>query len=66
MQDILLFDSGNLTDTKTKYIVPVELNSILYWNAQLLSGFWEKLGNDSKASYYANKANEILEAVTKV
>ncbi|KAK6644318.1 hypothetical protein RUM43_000585 [Polyplax serrata] len=59
-------NKGNLTDTKTKYIVPVELNSILYWNAQLLSGFWEKLGNDSKASYYANKANEILEAVTKV
>lgn len=63
---MLVFPTGNLTDIKTKYIVPVELNAILYWNAQLLSNFYKKVGNLTKASYYKEKAMEILEAVTKV
>ncbi|EEB13930.1 Trehalase precursor, putative [Pediculus humanus corporis] len=59
-------NKGNLTDTKTKYIVPVDLNSILYWNAKLLCYFSKMVGNITKANYYESKASEILKAVTEV
>lgn len=63
---MLEWSLGNLTDTKTKNIIPVDLNAMLYWNAQILSNFSKKVGNHTKASYYSNKAMEILEGVTKV
>ena len=36
--------SSSLTDTIVKDIIPVDLNSILCWNEQLLSSFYDKLG----------------------
>lgn len=39
---------------------------MLYWNADLLSSFFKKVGDVNKAAYYADRAAEILEAVTKV
>ena len=39
--------SSSLTDTIVKDIIPVDLNSILCWNEQLLSWFCDKLGTYS-------------------
>lgn len=58
--------SGNLTNIKTRSIVPVDLNALLYWNAELLSEFYELLNDSEKASDYKNKAQTWLETVTNV
>ncbi|CAG9855039.1 unnamed protein product [Phyllotreta striolata] len=59
-------NKGNLADVKTRSIVPVDLNAIIYWNAQLLSEFHELLGNQEKAAIYSAKADEWLRAVEAV
>ncbi|KAL0271426.1 UNVERIFIED_CONTAM: hypothetical protein PYX00_008531 [Menopon gallinae] len=59
-------NKGNLTHLKTKYIVPVDLNALLYWNADILSKLFTKVGDEQKSLLYAKKASEILEAVNKV
>lgn len=33
------YGTGNLTHTKTRDIIPVDLNSFMYWNAKLLEKF---------------------------
>lgn len=38
---------GNLTNTKTRDIIPVDLNSFLYWNAVLLEKYCHIVGNVS-------------------
>ncbi|KAJ9597755.1 hypothetical protein L9F63_011363 [Diploptera punctata] len=57
---------GNLTDTNPQYIVPVDLNAILCWNARLLSEFYSLLGNSSKSATYRKLADQWLEAVTQI
>ncbi|XP_063971932.1 trehalase isoform X2 [Diachasmimorpha longicaudata] len=57
---------GNLSNIKTRYIIPVELNAILYYNAVLLADFNEKIGNTSKAIMYKQKAEEWKTAVNAV
>ncbi|KAF7992096.1 hypothetical protein HCN44_001421 [Aphidius gifuensis] len=59
-------NKGNLTNLKARYIVPVDLNSIIYRNTVLLAEFNEKIGNISKASIYHKKAEEWKEAVTAI
>ncbi|KAF5294782.1 hypothetical protein FQA39_LY00266 [Lamprigera yunnana] len=59
-------NKGNLTNINTRSIVPTDLNAILYWNAMLLSEFYQYLNNTEKAQKYASTANEWLEAVTAV
>ncbi|XP_035721598.1 trehalase-like isoform X3 [Vespa mandarinia] len=59
-------NKGNLTNLKTRSIIPVDLNSILYRNAVLLAKYSQRLGNFSKAAYYANIAEEWKKAVTAV
>jgi hypothetical protein len=58
--------SGNLTNTKARSIVPVELNAMIYWNAALLSEFHGSLNNTAKAQYYDKIAKEWMDAVTAV
>lgn len=58
--------AGNLTNLKTRYIIPVDLNAILYWNAEILSDFYQQLGNYEKTVKYRLIAQEWLEAVTAV
>ncbi|CAH1404306.1 unnamed protein product [Nezara viridula] len=57
---------GNLTNTKVRSIVPVELNAILCWNAMLLSKFHERLNNTVKAEQYKKISDEWKEAIDKV
>ncbi|XP_033213513.1 trehalase-like isoform X2 [Belonocnema kinseyi] len=59
-------NKGNLTNLKTRYIIPVDLNSIIYLNARLLAEFNEMVGNKSRVDYYLKKADEWQEAVTAV
>ncbi|EFA11183.1 trehalase isoform X1 [Tribolium castaneum] len=59
-------NKGNLTNTKIRSIVPVDLNAMIYWNAVLLSEFNTLLGNLAKVQYYNNIAKEWMEAVTAV
>nr|CAH7759373.1 unnamed protein product [Callosobruchus chinensis] len=59
-------NSGNLTDIKTRSIVPVDLNAMVYWNAVILSEFNRLLHNPEKADNYSKIANEWMEAVEAV
>ncbi|XP_015594366.1 trehalase isoform X3 [Cephus cinctus] len=59
-------NKGNLTNLKTRYIVPVDLNAIIYRNARLLGEFNEKLGNSTKAAEYFKRAEQWQEAVTAI
>lgn len=57
---------GTLIDLKTRYIIPVDLNSILYWNAILLVEFFRDLNMPEKSEKYSIIAEEWLEAVTAI
>lgn len=57
---------GNLTNTKIRSILPVDLNSLIYWNAVILSEFNEFLNNPTKAQYYSDIAKQWMEAITAV
>ncbi|KAG8239747.1 hypothetical protein J437_LFUL017388 [Ladona fulva] len=59
-------NKGNLTNLKTRSIVPVELNSIIYWNAKILSDFFEQLRMPEKSKKYRIIAKEWMEAVEQV
>ncbi|CAI6373107.1 unnamed protein product [Macrosiphum euphorbiae] len=57
---------GKLVNSKTRSIVPVDLNSIVYWNAKLLSDFYRKINNTIKASEYEIVSLQWKEALTEV
>ncbi|XP_076176927.1 trehalase isoform X2 [Ptiloglossa arizonensis] len=59
-------NKGNLTNLKTRYIIPVDLNSIIYRNAQLLAQYSHRMGNETKVVYYRKRADEWKKAVTAV
>jgi len=59
-------NTGTLINLKTRYIIPVDLNSILYWNAILLVEFYRDLNMPQKSEKYRIIAEEWLEAVTAV
>lgn len=58
--------SGNLTNLMTRSIIPVDLNAIVCWNAQLLAEFHDLLGNPAQAENYRIIANDWMEAIDKV
>lgn len=58
--------TGNLTNLKTRFIIPVDLNALVYWNAKILSDFYRELNVSDKALKYENIANKWIEAVTAV
>ena len=53
-------NEGDLTDLKTRSIIPVELNAILYWNAKIIAEFYELSGNAVKAKEFEDKAQLLL------
>ncbi|XP_043283050.1 trehalase-like isoform X2 [Venturia canescens] len=57
---------GNLTHTKAHYIVPVELNSIIYRNAVLLAEYNERMGNMTKVQKYRSIAEAWKVAVEAI
>lgn len=59
-------NQGNLSSIHIKYIIPVDLNAMIYWNFNLLSKFHKKLGNQERALHFALKADKWMVAVEKV
>ncbi|XP_072094258.1 trehalase isoform X2 [Mobula birostris] len=59
-------NNGTLKNTKTRQIIPVDLNSILCRNERILALFHEKLGNFSKAQFYKEAMNKRIDAVREV
>ncbi|XP_062558663.1 trehalase isoform X4 [Armigeres subalbatus] len=59
-------NQGNLTDLKCRSIIAVELNSILYWNAKIISEFYALKNDVRKAQQYDAKAEDIKKAVNAV
>lgn len=51
---------------KTRYIIPVDLNTIIYRNAMLLAKYNQRMGNESKVAYYQKRAAEWKRAITAV
>lgn len=59
-------NKGNLTDTKCRSIVPVELNAILYWNAKIIAEYYAIDNNVKKAAEFESKAQELYTAIQAV
>ncbi|XP_075987321.1 trehalase-like isoform X2 [Anticarsia gemmatalis] len=59
-------NKGNLTNLKTRSIVPVDLNAIMCWNARLLRDYHTRLGNIDKAEYYRNVHARFMDAIDQV
>ncbi|KAJ8665424.1 hypothetical protein QAD02_007086, partial [Eretmocerus hayati] len=59
-------NKGNLTNLKTRSIIPVDLNSLIYRNAVLLAEFNRRVGNTSNAERFEKRAEEWQKAVTAV
>ena len=58
--------TASLKDLKTRFIVPVDLNSLLYWNGRLLSEFHTLLGNSEKAATYHEQAETLHNNIQNV
>lgn len=54
-------NTGDLRDLKTRSIIPVELNAILYWNAKIIAEFYGYAGNLEKQALYLKMAREFME-----
>lgn len=59
-------NKGGLDKLKTRYIVPVELNAILHWNAKIIAEFYGYAGNVTKQAEYLTIAKKFLDAVNDV
>ncbi|XP_050313151.1 trehalase-like isoform X2 [Anthonomus grandis grandis] len=59
-------NKGNLTNLKTRSIVPVDLNAIIYWNAVLLSEYNNMFGNQERARYFSDLAEQWMIATTAI
>ncbi|XP_008202561.1 trehalase isoform X3 [Nasonia vitripennis] len=59
-------NKGNLTNLKTRSIIPVDLNALIYRNAVLLAQYNRHFGNVSNAERYERRAREWQRAVTAV
>ena len=50
----------DLRDLKTRSIIPVELNAILYWNAKIIAEFYGYKGDSAKQEHYDTISKEFL------
>lgn len=57
---------GSMNDLKCRSIVPVDLNAILFKNAELLSNFCMLLGQHEKRTHYEKLAEKMKKAITAV
>lgn len=54
-------NKGDLRDLKTRSIVPVDLNAILYSNAKIIAEFYRDANNLERSEYYEAEAAKLLE-----
>ncbi|EDV36486.2 uncharacterized protein Dana_GF11930, isoform B [Drosophila ananassae] len=57
---------GNLTNLKTRSIVPVDLNALLFMNAKIIAEFHSKAKNPDKVAEYEKKAQKLLQGIQEV
>ena len=57
---------GTLLDAKTNYIIPVDLNSLMYRNYSLLADFHDHFGHKEKVKEFKEKASKMLEAICNI
>ncbi|XP_037077546.1 trehalase-like [Pollicipes pollicipes] len=57
---------GTLKDVKTRFIVPVDLNSLIYLNARLISEFYTLLGEDARAAQFQDYAERQKRNIEEV
>lgn len=55
-----------MSDIHTSNIIPVDLNAIIWKNADLLSHFHTLIGNSAAAKYYKQKRREWLSAMNAI
>jgi alpha,alpha-trehalase len=63
---LLCYITGDRLDIEAENIIPVDLNSLLYWNAYLLAKFYIMLRDLEKSQYYLDMAEQWKAAVTAV
>lgn len=51
---------GFIQHLKTRSVIAVDLNSILFWNAKIIAEFHGHAGNLNKQKEFEAKAEEIL------
>ncbi|XP_055694077.1 trehalase isoform X1 [Lutzomyia longipalpis] len=56
-------NGGDLRNLKTRSIVPVELNAILFWNAKIIAEFYALGRNLTKAAEFEARATQIANAI---
>lgn len=54
-------NEGDLRDLKCRSIVPVELNAILYWNANIIAEFYLKAGQPKKSAEFEERAQQMYD-----
>ncbi|CAG5058245.1 unnamed protein product [Parnassius apollo] len=59
-------NKGNLTNLKTRSIIPVDLNAIMCWNAEIMADFYQRLGNADRERYYRDVHARFMEAIEQV
>ncbi|ALC41687.1 Treh [Drosophila busckii] len=57
---------GTLSDTKANYIVPVDLNAMVFRNFKYLSLWYRKAGNTAKADLYQQRACALIKAIRAI
>lgn len=57
---------GSLSSTRTRQIIPTDLNSILFFNEKLLAKFFRMAGNTAKADLYKRFSEARLAAIEAV
>ena len=58
--------AGSLSSTRTRQIIPTDLNSVLYLNEKLLEKFFRMSGNTAKADQYKGFSEARLTAIEAV
>lgn len=53
-------NNGTLKNVKTRSIIPVELNALLFWNAKIIAEFYGNAGNSEKQAEFEKKAEKIM------
>lgn len=59
-------NTGPLSHTKTTWIVPVDLNCIIFRNCKTIAEFYTSAGKKQRAEYYRGIAVKLIKAITAV
>lgn len=58
-------NEGDLKTLKTRSIIPVELNALLYWNAKIIAEFYGLANNTAKQDEYTKFAENFYKSVNE-